>query len=615
MFNFIGCNSDMQKMLHELSKQLRFTQCEDGLAVRLEPIESGLAVLKEGNAAVLQYSSLNTLCRAVYLLAANQERDALEIRQTCAFQGLEIMLDLSRNAVLTVETVKDMVRHLACMGYTAVLLYTEDTLEVTDEPYFGYMRGRLTAEEIQEIDAYCQLFGIELVPCIQTLAHMNQITRYACYDPIIDVNDILLAGEERTYGFLENIFKTVAQNFSSRRINIGMDEAHMLGLGKYLDKHGYHSRFEIMAEHLNKVQALCRKYGFQPQMWSDMFFRLIFNGDYYVKDAALPQELADKIPKDIQLIYWDYYSTDYEHYNRILKNHLTISPNVGFAGGAWKWTGFAPDNAFSLKTGENALKACKDNGIRNFMVTCWGDNGAEASVYSILPALYFYAQSAYSSFFEKEPFAALTGVDFDTFMALDLPNRVTNSECERNNAGKFFLYNDLLMGTFDSLVPDGIGTLYAGYAERLKRAGETSEKYGYLFEPLQKLCEVLAVKADLGVRLKKAYDAKDIETINVLVRQEFPRLTALLKEFYNAFSAQWHRENKSFGFEVQCIRLGGLISRVEYARERLELYAAHRLDKILELEQERKPFAYFDDLDPDRLIYNLWSVIVSPSVV
>ena len=109
------------------------------------------------------------------------------------------------------------------MGFTYLELYTEDTFEVRNQPYFGYLRGRYTKEELKELDAYAKGFGIELVPCIQTLAHLNCIFKWDVYEEVHDVNDILLLREEKTYALLEDMFATVAEAFTSRRINIGMD--------------------------------------------------------------------------------------------------------------------------------------------------------------------------------------------------------------------------------------------------------------------------------------------------------------------------------------------------------------------------------------------------------
>lgn len=102
------------------------------------------------------------------------------------------MLDCSRNAVKNVTTVKRYANIFKSIGYNAILLYTEDTYEVEGEPYFGYQRGRYSIKEIQEMDNYCKSIGIDLIPCIESLAHLNQIFRWSDYSLINDTNDILL---------------------------------------------------------------------------------------------------------------------------------------------------------------------------------------------------------------------------------------------------------------------------------------------------------------------------------------------------------------------------------------------------------------------------------------
>lgn len=174
-----------------------------------------------------------------------------------SIRSLGIMLDCSRDAVYSVETLKRYFGLLKKMGYTYVQLYTEDVYEVEGEPYFGYLRGRYTKRELKELDAAARENGLELVPCIQTLAHLGGIARWNEYSKTcIDFGDILLAGEERTYELIEKMFQTCAECFTSRRINIGMDEAHMVGLGKYLDRHGYENRFDILLNHLTRVAQI-----------------------------------------------------------------------------------------------------------------------------------------------------------------------------------------------------------------------------------------------------------------------------------------------------------------------------------------------------------------------
>lgn len=111
-------------------------------------------------------------------------------------QELGVMVDCSRDAVYSVEALKRYFALLREMGYTYVQLYTEDVYELEGEPYFGYLRGRYTKAELKELDAAARGNGLELIPCIQTLAHLGGMARWPEYAPCIDFDNILLAGEE-----------------------------------------------------------------------------------------------------------------------------------------------------------------------------------------------------------------------------------------------------------------------------------------------------------------------------------------------------------------------------------------------------------------------------------
>lgn len=90
------------------------------------------------------------------------------------FDSFGVMIDCSRNAVPNVAGLKRFFDILSQMGYNLAMLYTEDTYEVENEPYFGYKRGRYSASELRELDDYAASVGIELGPRgIQTLAHLN----------------------------------------------------------------------------------------------------------------------------------------------------------------------------------------------------------------------------------------------------------------------------------------------------------------------------------------------------------------------------------------------------------------------------------------------------------
>lgn len=52
-----------------------------------------------------------------------------------------VMVDCSRNAVMNVISVKRFVDSIAKMGYNTMMLYTEDTYEVNQQPFFQHQTG------------------------------------------------------------------------------------------------------------------------------------------------------------------------------------------------------------------------------------------------------------------------------------------------------------------------------------------------------------------------------------------------------------------------------------------------------------------------------------------
>jgi hypothetical protein len=613
VLNYNRCSDDIKKILREEKEvfDIQFGNGEINLIAEQRE-ESGFVVKKSSSEIVVQYHTKTDFCRALLTVCNGTTEENWTHSEKSSFEEFGVMLDFSRNAVMQVDGIKQFIKSIALMGYNFLGIYMEDTIEVPEEPYFGYMRGAMTAGQLKEIDDYASIFGIEIRAYIQTLAHLKQITRYEEYQEIIDTDDILLAGEERTYQLIENLIRTVSENLSSRKMNIGMDEAHMIGLGKYLDKHGYSNRVKIMEEHLKRVLSICRNYGLQVQMWSDMFFRLAYGGEYYIKEGGAAK--APIIPADVEIVYWDYYSCSKERYDSMLKNHFKLSDQVGFAGGAWKWTGFTPHNTYSMEIGKAAIEACKENNVKSVVITAWGDNGAEASNFSILPALYADAEYNYNGSFDPWKFRYITGIPFEDFMQIERPNLFSENATIHNNASKYLLYNDVLLGTFDSVVFEGISEFYKDAAACLKRHS-ANKKYGYLFDTQSKLCTVLQHKADLGKRLKDAYDKKDKLQLTKIEKEEIPLIIEELDYFYHAFETQWEKENKPFGFEVQCIRIGGLEKRLLYVKRKIKAYVSGEKERIEELEEKRKAFQYFKESDINKLNYNLWHDIVSPSDV
>ena len=509
------------------------------------------------------------------------------------------MIDMSRNAVMSLDGLKRFMTLLKKMGYNCVMPYTEDTYEVDGEPYFGYMRGRYTKAEMKEIDAFAAELGMTVIPCIQTLAHLNAIFRWGQYPN--DCDDILLVDNERTYTLVDNMFKTLSECFASRKIHIGMDEAHNLGRGKFLDKHGYEKLNSIMKRHLERVMEIAKKYGYEVMVWSDMYFRSWNNGVARIPKCKMPEEIVKSVPKDIIPVYWDYYQKKESAYSEMIENHKQFSDKTWFAGGAWCWYGMIPFNKYTVETMIPAIDACKNQGVRNVFMTMWGDDGGECSHFSQLSSLYYLAQYANGITDEgkiKAGFKRLTGIDYDEFELIDCPNEVVpyNTVGELLNEGrpvnpsKYMLYSDYFGGYLDYTVKKGGGEKYAVYAENLRRVSKKSRKYGYVFDTAAKLCDVLEIKYELGVRTRQAYQSGNKEDLRALLENEYSKLPRLIDVFGKAFEKQWFRDNKPHGFDVQDHRIGALLRRTEACIRRLRDYVNGRISSIPELEEALLPY-------------------------
>ena len=528
-----------------------------------------------------------------------------------------VMLDLSRNAVMSIPSFKEYLTYLHKMGYNCVYFYNEDCYEIPEEPYFGYMRGRYTVAEMKELDAYAASLGIEIIPCIQTLAHLRSFSRWK--QAPFEIDDTLLIDDERTYELVDRMIKTVSECFRTRRIHIGMDEAFELGRGKHLNIHGYESSLSMMKRHLEKVNAIVEKYGCHAIVWSDMFVKTWAGKYLKLGDEetvrTVPKEAIDSVPKGVELVYWDYYSTNKEHYLKNLKVHAQFNNEIWFAGGVWCWRSLAPSNTYSIDTMVPALEACREMKTKHIVMTMWGDNGCECSRYATLPALLYLAEYIRGNTDEakiKAKFRRIFGYDFDAFMLLDRLDIIYPERKGPGRTSRKALYSDLFTGFCDLYVKRGQGAEYAALAEKLKAHAKSSRKWNYLFDCYAKMAAVFATKYELGVKTREAYKAGNKAELLRLAKEDYTLLYKQLRAFLPAFRKQWYAENKTYGFDCQEIRVGGVIARVESCKQRLLDYCAGKIEKIEELEEELLPLytdkftVVTDDYDAIATASTLW---------
>ncbi len=609
--------------------------------------EKKLKVKKKGRECVIFCQKKAHFYRGLSLFLQNISKEEFEIEEKVNFCSNGMMMDCSRNGVPTVDTIKQYVVRMASLGMNRLYLYMEDTLEIQGYPFWGYLRGRYSKEEMQECDGFASLFGITLVPCIQTLAHLRTALHLPAFADYKDIDDILLLEEEKTKALLSGLIKTVSECFSGGIVHLGMDEAAHLGRGKYMDLHGPEKGAKLMKKHLEWLMEECQKRGLEAMIWSDMYLRLNFGAeDYYGIDKDALPEGEENLSKEVGLCYWDYYNEGKEFYKNYIRLHQRLGNPLLFAGGAWTWNGVAPCVSRAMKISYDALDACMETGTEDVFVTAWMDNGAETPLQTVLPLLLLYGEYGFGERPDRERleerFAFCFGKGLEQYRLLDAFDNPGYQEWRKEDMGgysrnhlyhdmddngyhnrysvnpsKTFLYQDNLMGMF--------GKMYDGkemeeqYMQLEKELGvmlsgqkglgeEEKELFGYYLI----LARLLSIKANAGERIREAYQSGNREGLKALAENDLEMIAALAQELNRRREAIWMKEYKPFGYEVLDIRLAGVRQRALSAAHRIQSFLSGSIPRIQELEEEILPYKTEEMLEGDlQHGFYLWERIVT----
>lgn len=547
-----------------------------------------LSLLMDGERLTVEAPDISAAARGLFLAACalRDGRNIPELHQTRHIASCGMMLDMSRGGVMTVEAVKGMIDAHAALGLNLMMLYTEDTYTVPEAPYLGYLRGRYTEKELREMDDYAAESGVELVPCVQTLAHLEQFLQWDVNRDIKDNDCVLMIDEPKTYAWIRAALTALRRCFRTNRIHIGMDEAHGVGLGEYYQKHGAVNRFELLNRHLNRVVDICKELGFKPIMWSDMFYRLgSKNNDYYDTDAVVPESAIAQIP-DVALCYWDYYHTDEQFYAGMLEGHRKMGKEVVFAGGIWTWSGILPHVRKTNATMYPALRACLKAGIGTVLATSWGDDGCETDYRLALNQLPIYSEHVWlgedCTRAEVERMGErLTGLSETCFNAMG----AFYADDDDHRPGKGLFYCDPLYP-----LTEGLWDL-TGYREGLEEGIKTLERHldDSRCEYAWLAMRIALEKLNWVNELRPAYLRGDKAVVLTMANEKLPAMRELYVKMMSVWREQWESGRKRNGWETICARLGAVIARLDDVQRILLRWADGTIERVEELDETPLP--------------------------
>lgn len=595
--------SELHGLLAELAAEYPVAEAAGDVLLRFLPgaAQDACDVSPERAGVVeITYSTRVSACRGVGRALAG-----LSGAEKCAFPTFGVMFDCSRNAVIRISHLKRWIRRLAMLGYNTVMLYTEDTYELPGEPYFGFLRGAYSITEIQELDRYGASFGVELIGCIQTLGHLEQVLKWQAMYQYRDTPTVLLVDEEASYRLIGKMIDFWSEALSSRRIHVGMDETHDLGRGVFMNKHGFECGFDIFNRHLARVNQICVERGLKPMIWSDMYFRMgSATGDYYDKKCVIPPEVGAAIPRNVDLVYWDYYNDDEAFYREWIKRHRELGFEPVMASGIWTWVRVWYDHSTTRRTVEPCLAACRGENLREFIFTMWGDDGGYCDLDSAQAGLAWAAEHVHlgreSEARTAAMFRAVTGGDYAMHLAaakLQLERQEPGCEelLPRMMIAPNTLWDDPLLGIIHresakgdpGFWPDAADTLRRTIAEIEAAADENAAgDFGHALN----LCRALLEVIEFITRLRTAYRAGDRRTLSQLRHVGVENVVAALEALDESWRRQWMARNKCFGYEVVQLRMAGKKARYREAARRIGEFLDGQVDSIPELDAEIEPF-------------------------
>ncbi|MFO6423868.1 family 20 glycosylhydrolase [Motilimonas sp. KMU-193] len=284
-----------------------------------------------------------------------------------------ILLDISRDKIPTLDHLKQLIDFWSICRINQLQLYTEHTFAWREHKRVWADKSPMTAEEIQQIDKYCQQRGIELIINVATFGHMERWLAHPEYKHLAEQTTGFYdqRGDFRPFSFglnplsqqsvdfVSGLIDELVPNFSSNTININFDETMDLGVDASKAACAATSKGQVYVDYLNKILALTQAKGLHTQIFSDMLFQY--------------PEILSQLPADLTLLNWGYEANhpyDEEHQQLAatgLPFHVVVS-TCCFASISGRW-----DNA---KT--HMLRAAKSGlafGASGYHISEWGDMG------------------------------------------------------------------------------------------------------------------------------------------------------------------------------------------------------------------------------------------------
>ena len=308
-------------------------------------------------------------------------------------------LDISRGRIPTLAYLRSFIDTLELCKYTQLQLYVESSVAFPATQEAWKDDTPLTFSDIETIDKWCWLRGIELVPEMASFGHLYALCRTHQWRHLGEhpeqadrpfsfvermLHHTLNPTLQQSRDFVCNRIDEYAPLFRSNQFNITSDETFDLGTGASVS--GEQSTGQkptvpqLYADFVQKICAHCRQRGLTPLMYADI-------------PVKYPQ-LLPQLPHDVVFANWDYRSQPSEENVRLVAesgHDQLVCPGVQ------TWNRLLPDcDAAWSNISLMSLYALTYH-ARGLLITDWGDYGHINDPLMSLIGLGYGAQRAWSA--------------------------------------------------------------------------------------------------------------------------------------------------------------------------------------------------------------------------
>mmetsp|Transcript_1588 Transcript_1588/g.5178 ORF Transcript_1588/g.5178 Transcript_1588/m.5178 type:complete len:992 (-) Transcript_1588:112-3087(-) len=289
------------------------------------------------------------------------------------------MLDVSRNKVPKLSTLRELVDTLVLFKFNQLQLYFEHTFAYSGHKVVWDGSDAYHGHEMLALSEYCHVRGVTLVPNQNSFGHFHRWLVHERYRGLAECPDGADIGDRPSgprdapfslcpvdracLRLMQGLYSELDANFPhSEQIHVGLDETADIGMGRSKDacERAKGGVDDIYLDYLMQIRTVAYQQRRTIQFWADMV-------------QQMPDESLLEIPADTVACEWGY-EDDHPFDDRCRR---LANAGVAFmvCPGTSSWNALCGRTANCIENIRQAVTAGVAHGAVGLLLTDWGDAG------------------------------------------------------------------------------------------------------------------------------------------------------------------------------------------------------------------------------------------------